>query len=131
MSDPKKVLPGGDLGAPADEARKDSSEYKWYVVKGKGGALKKFLGPDSKYKDIKDNLGIEEYDGSKHAAAVVSGGIAVPRLTITVKDDKDTATLRVLCAVDKLATALTNLVKDKCYDKEIIAVNIPRKRVLI
>jgi hypothetical protein len=131
MADPKKILPGGDLGAPADEARKDSAEYKFYVVKGKGGALKKFLGPVAKYQDIKDNLGIEEFDGSKHAAAVRSGGIAVPRIRLTIQDEKDTASISVFCALDKLATALTNLPKDKCYGKTILAADLSRKRVLI
>lgn len=131
MADPKKILPGGDLGAPADEARKDSTEYKFYVLKAKGGVLKKFLAPVAKYQDIKDNLGIEDFDGSKHGAAIRSSGIRVPRLRITVKDDKDTATLMVLCALDKLATALTNLPKDKCYGKEIIGAELPGKRVLV
>lgn len=131
MADPKKVLPGGDLGAPAEEARKDSTEYTQYVVKGAGGALKKFLGPTAKYENIADNLGIEKFDGTKHATAVRAGAIAVPRLTLTVKDDKDTASISVFCAIDKLASAFSNLVKDKCYGKEIVGVHLPRKRVLI
>lgn len=131
MADPKKVLPGGDLGAPADEARKDSPEYAFHVVKGKGGVLKKFLAPVDKYKDIKDNLGIELFDGAKHGAAIKSGSIRVPRLRITIQDEKDTATLTVLCALDKLAGAITNLTKDKCYNKTIINADLTGKRILI
>jgi hypothetical protein len=132
--DQKKVVPGdGDIGGKDDEAREDSTAHVYHVLESRKGVFKKFLAPDEKYKGVLKELGIEVFDPKKASSqnAILSNSLFAGRIRVTLKDDKTTASLMLLCAPAQLGTAPTALLGKKIYEYEIVGASIPRKRTLV
>jgi hypothetical protein len=133
-ADEKEVLGGdGDVGGKDEEAKEDSTAYVYHILESRKGVFKKFLAPDEKYKGVLTELGIEVYDPKKDNSknAILSNALYAARIRVTLKDDKTTASLTLLCAPEKLGTALTAIIGKKIYSYEIVAASIPRKRSLV
>jgi len=129
----KKALPGdGDIGAPDSEAREDSIEHSFFVVPATSGRFKKFLAPAEKYANVLTELGIEKFDPTQANSkkAFTWSGLYAPKIRVTLKDDKTTASLTLFCSINKLGTALEAIVGKKVYSYTILSASVPRKQTL-
>lgn len=102
-----------------------------YVVWQVSDTKHQFVAPLEKYKDVADNLGLKNVDGDSAArkeGVQLKQGTGFVYLAVGLKGGGN---LKLVCAFNKVGTALTSLIGDKVYGKEIERVRIPRRRILI
>ncbi|MDJ0675514.1 MAG: hypothetical protein QNJ36_09070 [Calothrix sp. MO_167.B42] len=90
-----------------------------------------FVAPVAKYKDVADELGIKNVETDKETrkkGIKLKQGTGFIYLSVGLKGG---GTLKLVCAFNKLGTALTALIGQKVYGKEVERVRIPRRRVLV
>ncbi len=115
-------LPGGDVGG--DNEVDVKSYVTWQVSE--TGHL--FTAPLDKYKGIADVLGLKNVDNDDEARAVgkrLKRGEGYTYLGIVVKGG---GTLKVVCAIGKISSALVNLVGKTVYNAKIRKTYLPQTR---
>ncbi len=90
-----------------------------------------FTAPIDKYKDVADELGLKNVETdyeTRKTGRKLKQGTGFVYLSVGLQTGKN---LKLVCAINKISSALTGLVGKNVYNAKIKRAYIPKRRVLI